>query len=117
MMTKVFKGIVTLGDSCRVSGEEQEGDAWIGGVDVITRLEFLNGQKVIVGWMDKTFDGALFVETGWGYSEYTPMDSDQLKVGPHNLLAILREHEGKEVTLVVSTEPTNLLDLPEPERP
>lgn len=115
-MTKVFKGVVTLGDECRVS-EGQEGAVWVGGVDIIERLEFLNGKKVIVGWMDEKFDGELFVETGWGYSEYTPMDSDQLKVGPHNLLSMLSEQEGKEVTLVISTEPVNLLDLPEPEKP
>lgn len=45
------------------------------------------------------------------------MESDELKVGPHNLLGMLRSEEGKEVTLVISTEPVNLLDLPEPEKP
>lgn len=64
MMTKVFKGVVTLGDSSRVSDEGQIGDVWIGGVDIIERLDPLNGQKVIVGWMDQAFDGDLFAETG-----------------------------------------------------
>ncbi len=115
-MTKVFKGIVTCGDEYRVASYGQSGSVWIGGVDVLERLDCLSGQTVIVGWMDQAFDGELFVMTGWGYSEYTPMDADAMRVGPHNLLTMLSEQEGKEVTLVVSTEPINLLDLPEPER-
>jgi hypothetical protein len=117
MMTKVFKGVVTCGDAYRVYDGEQNGSVWIGGVDVLDRLDCLNTQKVIVGWMDQAFDGELFVSTGWGYSEYTPMDADEMRVGPHNLIAMLSEQEGKEVTLVISTEPINLLDLPEPELP
>lgn len=66
--------------------------------------------KIIVGIADETFDGDLFVETGWGYSEFTPMESDELKVGDHDLIEILSRHEGENITLWVSDEPINVLE-------
>lgn len=110
-----FHGIVTLGDTYRVSFPEVNGSVHIGGVDVVDVIEDAIDDKtlkspVTVGLADETFDGELFAETGYGYSEYTPVDPDRLTVGPHNLIKVLERHEGKTVTMWVSDEPINLLD-------
>ena len=67
-------------------------------------------QHIVSGIADERFEGDLFVEMGWGYSEYTPMESDTLKVGDHDLIEILRRYEGKEITLFAFNEPSNILD-------
>lgn len=110
-----FEGVVTLGDSYRVSYEgypdEKNGAVWIGESDVVTEIEDANfTTPVTVGIADETFDGDLFVDTGWGYSEYTPMDPDVLKVGGHDLLEILSRYEGKSITVWISEGPINLLE-------
>lgn len=107
-----FEGVVELGDYCRVAfDDELNGSVHIGGVDVVDAIyEAKFTKAVTVGIADETFDGDLFVDTGWGYSEYTPMDPDVLKVGGHDLLEILSRHEGKNITVWVSEGPINLLE-------
>lgn len=115
-MTKVFKGLVEEGDSYRCD-DGPHGAIRIGNVDVVSRLNGVFKKPVIVGVCDELFSGELFIETGWGYSEYTPMDPDTFKVGPHDMVKIIQRHLGKEITLIVSDEPVNILDLPEAEKP
>lgn len=113
MKSLKFEGVVTLGDPWRVSygDDEKDGSVWIGDSDVVDLIDEQKfTSKVTVGIADQTFDGDLFVETGWGYSEYTPMDPDVLKVGSHDLLEILQRHEGKSIKMWVSEGPINLLD-------
>lgn len=110
-----FQGVVTLGDNYRVSYEgspcDKNGAVWIDDHDVVSEIEDARfSGPVTVGIADETFDGDLFVDTGWGYSEYTPMDSDVLKVGGHDLIEILSRLEGKSITLWVSEGPINLLE-------
>jgi hypothetical protein len=110
-MKLVFEGIVELGDPCRVSEEGECGAVLIGERDVVYEVSDNFEGSVIIGIMDETFDGDLFVETGWGYSEWTPMDSDELKVGDHDIIAILERYEGQNVKVVVSDEPINILEV------
>jgi hypothetical protein len=102
-----FKGIVTSGDDCRVS--EVDGAIHIGGVDVVAKMSKHSG-RFTFGVADERFDGDLFVEMWWGYSEWTPMEADVLKVGDHDLIEILRRYEGKEITMFAFNEPSNILD-------
>ena len=113
-MIQVFEGIVEIGDSCRVSGyvDYRNGAVWIGEHDLITEIDdSFEGKKVTIGIIDEQFDGELFIETGWGYSEYTPMDSDKLRVGDHDIIKILERYEGQQVKVVVSDEKVNLLEI------
>ena len=106
-----FEGEVTLGDTFRVYYDEEPGAIRIGGIDLVDAVDEAKFTKpVTVGIADETFDGDLFVETGWDYSEYTPMDPDVLKVGGHDLLEILSRYEGKSITVWVSEGPINLLE-------
>jgi hypothetical protein len=111
-MIKKFKGKIEFGDSCRVGNDDLDGAIHIGGVDVIAELEpkEFNG-KVTVAIADQRFTGDLSVDMGWGYSEYTPMESDELTVGAHDILKTLRQYEaGQEITLWVADEPINTLE-------
>ena len=110
-MKYVFSGIVSLGDSSRCYDDEKSGAIYIGDHDVVGEIEFTTGSKVICGILNEEFSGDLFIETGWGYSEYTPMDSDSLKIGDHDLIEIISNHEGKIITLVISDDPIDLMDL------
>lgn len=105
-MNKEWSGVVTLGDDyrCADSGEK-DGAVWIGDVDVVKSIHE-GGFKgdITVGIADERWKGPLSGDLGWGYSEYTPMDSDSLSVGGHDLIAILRRHEGKTITLFVRDE-------------
>lgn len=114
----IMSGVVSEGDAYRCGDTHYgavHGAVHIGDEDVVERVGHVFAEKtsVIVGVMDEKFDGDLFIETGWGYSEYTPMDSDKLTVGEHDLIDILLRHEGKNVTLVVSTEPVDLFAIVE----
>jgi hypothetical protein len=106
-----FQGKVATGDRCRVAYEdEQDGWIYIGDRDLVeevARTKWAGPVTVAIG--DDRFSGDLVAEEGWGYSEYTPMDPDELKVGPHNILEILDGHEGEEVTVWVADEPVDLL--------
>ena len=106
-----FKGIVESGDDSRCSGDDEykDGAIFIGGADVVAEM-YNHSSRFTFGIADERFEGDLFVEMGWGYSEYTPMESDTLKVGDHDLIEILRRYEGKEITLFAFNEPSNILD-------
>ncbi|KOS03134.1 hypothetical protein [Paenibacillus polymyxa] len=113
-MNLVFKGVVTCGDAYRCDDVDEPGAVLIGGEDVVAVINnAFDNVPVIVGIADHTFTGELFVETGWGYSEWTPMDSDALRVGDHDLIEILRRYEHGEITLIISTEPVNILEAVE----
>ena len=108
-----FHGEIQFGDACRVSdSDEINGAIFIGGKDVIGEIadtEFSG--KVTIAIADERFVGDLAVETGYGYSEYTPMESDTLKVGDHDIIKILeRNKEGSVITLWVADEPFNVLE-------
>lgn len=104
-MKYVFEGLVTFEEHDFGPGLN------IGGQDVISNIDFSTGTKVIVGVMDERWDGDLSIESGWGYSEYTRMESDTLCVGDHDLLDILGRYEGRDIKLVISDEPIDLGDL------
>ena len=104
-----FRGKVESGDDCRVCDEGLRGAIFVGGVDVVDVMDNHSG-KFTFAVADQTFDGELFVEMGYGYSEWTPMGSDTLKVGDHDLIEILRRYEGQEITLFAFNEPSNILD-------
>jgi hypothetical protein len=101
-----FKGIVESGNDSRCIGDDETkaGAIFIGGADVVAEMSNHSG-RFTFGIADQSFEGELFVETGWGYSEYTPMESDTLKVGDHDLIEILRRYEGQEITLFAFNEP------------
>lgn len=104
-----FSGVVEKGDGSRCS-DEPDGEIIIGGIDVVGKISDTGFNKdVTVGILDQRFDGELSVITGWGYSEYTPMESDELRVGDHDLIEILGRYEGEDITVFVADEPFNIL--------
>ena len=107
-----FSGIVELGDECRCSDDVDNGAVRIGGVDVVQAIcdRLSEGQRVTVAVADERFDGDLAVCTGWGYSEWTPMEGDELRVGPHNIVETLSRLDGQHVNMFVGDEPGNVLD-------
>jgi len=114
----VFEGRVELGDSSRCSSndDEKDGALWIGARDVVSEIGEVkwNGPvtcAIFAGKLtgDTAFQGALRIQEGWGYSEYTPIESDELFVGPHNLLKIIGDLEGDEITVWFADEPINVL--------
>lgn len=111
-MKLIFEGLVEIGDGCRVGLEENDGAIIIGDRDVVSEIEksFEPKTKIVVGIADETFDGDLFVEYGWGYSEFTPMESDRLQIGDHDLISILDNYANQIIKMWVSDEPINVLD-------
>lgn len=117
-MKLYFEGKVYCGDECRVGSdwnpktdEYKEGSILIGDRDFVGEiLENFGGKKVTVAIADERFDGDVTGELGWGYSEYTPMDSDSLTVGKHDLIEILSRYEDKEIKVWVADEPINVLE-------
>ena len=104
-MKFVFDGLVEY------DGHDFGDGLMIGGKDVIAEIEFGPGKKVICGVLDERWDGELSIESGYGYSEYTVMAWDTLKVGNHDMLDILSRYEGKSIKFVISDEPIDLGDL------
>ena len=111
-MKLVFNGIVEDAENeSRVLTTANEGSIYIGDRDVVSEIYDASfRKKIIVGIADETFTGDIFSHTGWGYSEYTPMEEDELRVGKHDLLEILRRYEGQNITLFISDEPINILE-------
>lgn len=111
MTTLKFEGEIRFGDAYRVAEDEDHGSVFVGDRDITDEVEDAKFTgPVTVGIADATFTGDLFVENGWGYSEYTPVDSDALRVGPHDILTILSNYqEGEAVTVWISDEPVDLL--------
>lgn len=97
----VFTGTVEEGDGCRCNYDEPEGSVIIGGRDVVQ--EVLNWVpedcKVQVSIQEKQYEGTAKGSLGWGYSEYTPMDSDELFIGSHDIIGIMLGHKDKEITV------------------
>lgn len=130
-MKLIFSGTVSSGDSSRVSYcrehksdegclaacDDKDGALWIGDHDVVSEVGDVTwagpvnvaiASDFLLG--NTTYAGALKIAEGWGYSEYTPMDSDELLVGPHDLLKIIGELEGRDVTVWFADEPLNILE-------
>lgn len=105
-----LNGTVALGDTNRCDGDEgPPGAIQIGGVDLVSLVDSKKFDKpVTVAIMDERYQGDLSVDLGWGYSEYTPMDPDTLKVGDHDLIKILERLNGQLVRVVISDEPVDL---------
>jgi hypothetical protein len=114
----VFEGAVETGDAYRVGEGEKHGAVHIGGRDVVKEIDdtFHANEPLFIAILcgfllgNCTFEGALRIAEGWGYSEYTPMASDELCVGPHNILEQLTALEGRNATLLVSDAPMNILE-------
>lgn len=107
MTILIFKGIVKEHDPDLESGNWYS----IGGVDFIEVIDEtpFNG-PVTLAIADERFTGDLDCTEGLeGYSEYTPGEAPELKVGPHNILDILDRYEGQEITLWIADEPINTL--------
>src|SRR6478735_4604083 len=129
--TLLFSGPVEAGDEYRVDDDDQAlGAVWIGNRDVVAEVIRAFGgetacaderKRVTVGIVDQQFDGDLFVEYGWGYSEWTPMDPDKLRVGDHDLIEIILRAAGPDlsvpVTLVISDGPIDLFTVLQPGAP
>lgn len=88
----------------------------IGGRDFIEEVEDAGfgdkfKGKVTVAFTEKRFDGTLDIDCGsQGYSEWTPGDPAQFKIGSHNILRELERLDGKEIVLWVADEPVNVLE-------
>lgn len=108
-----FEGVVTTGDGFRVYEDETSGSVHVGDHDVVYEVETTEwAGPVTFALADERWSGDLAVATGWGYSEWTPIDDDRLFVGPHDIVAIIRGHEGESVTVWFADEPVILLADP-----
>jgi hypothetical protein len=67
--------------------------------------------KVTVTIADQSFSGDLEAfEEMRGYSEWTPGTPEELTVGPHDIIELLRRYDGQAVTLWIADEPVNMLE-------
>lgn len=110
----VYVGKVKLGDEYRRPDEEVPCcSVEIGGSDVVREVMdgFPKGSKVTVAMCDRSFSGDLDVDTGYSYSEVSPEDADRFMVGGSNILEMLKAAEGKDIVLVVSDEPVNMIEV------
>lgn len=85
----------------------------IGGEDVIRSVSsaFEGGSRVYVAMADEAFDGDLYSDEGSpGYSEWTPGDPAELRIGNHDVLDRLERLRGANVTLWIADEPVNTLE-------
>ena len=109
-----FNGPIQFGNRCRCGEGYHQPDAsvLINGIDVVSAIHNAKfSGPVTIAISDERFSGDLVTELGWGYSEWTPMDPDVLKIGEHDLLDILNRYsEGCVVTMWVSDEPINVLE-------
>lgn len=88
---------------------------WIGERDVIVEIQKASfNAPVTVALADERFTGDLEIYDGSkAYSEWTPGDPAEFKVGGHDVLDRLEEHyNGKVVILWIADEPINTLDPP-----
>lgn len=110
MTTLHFAGTVTRGDECRVSYDAEDGSVLIGDRDVVDEAlgAFPAGTDVTVAVADSRWSGPLEGEMGYGCSEFTPMDSDSLTVGPHDVVELLLALEGQHVDVWIADEPLDL---------
>lgn len=105
-MRKVYHGAVTTGDAYRCSSTEQHGAVFIGGIDIVEDLyeEFPNPVTVEINGEVVT-KGLVTGELGWGYSSWTAVDHDVLRVtgdgDPYDLCAKLDSLQGDVITMTV----------------
>jgi hypothetical protein len=70
-----------------------------------------NPPRVTAALADERFEGDLLACHGSeGYSEWTPGDVGDLRVGEHDLFDRLDELDGQQVTLWIADEPVNVLE-------
>lgn len=84
----------------------------IGDRDVIAEVSEAEWRdnRVTVALADERFDGDLYaVEGSRWYSEWTPGEPPEFKVGKHDVWDRLDDLDGKHVTLWVADEPVNVL--------
>jgi hypothetical protein len=100
------KGVVSLGDASRVT-EGPHGAIRVGDVDLVAALEekdaFSGPVRFQIEAVDgiTTYEGELSISFGGGYSEYTPMETDELHVGSVYVLGALEDHDGEEIEIKV----------------
>jgi len=105
----------------RVSIRDDNPTRWyIGKTDLIQAIQKRFGyaceKRLTVGLSGGLYVGGLDLSEGHtGYSEWTPGSPAKLFVGPHNVLDVLSEMEGRDVTMWVSDKPINLLLVDGPE--
>jgi len=109
-----FSGVLNI-----KSSGDPGGEVFIGERDVFAEVSevFADGTRVYVALADEYFDGDLYAEDGiQGYSEWTPGEACQLKIGKHDLVQRLDDIFWKAaprdvaVTLWVADEPVNTLE-------
>lgn len=115
-MRQVFSGTVELGDAYRCYTGEEQGAIRIGGVDVVDEImegKYAKPTRVYIN-DELVADGLLSVSEGWGYSGYTPIDSDEFDVVggtiEADMIHLLTQHEDKAVKLVVTDEDEDVLE-------
>lgn len=110
-MTRLtFSGHVEAGDAYRHKLDEDHGAILIGGQDVVAMIgEAHFTGPVTVAIADARFTAeSLRADLGWGYSEYTPMDKDELRAGDVDLLSVLDRYAGQTITMWVADGPIDL---------
>lgn len=106
-----FIGVLEVGDKWRCGADGDEpGSILIGGkdfVDEVLDVDWPTNTTVYVDGVEIA-KGSMNGMLGSGYSEYTPIDADELSLGDVDVIGELLKYEGKKVNVVVSDE-----DLPE----
>lgn len=99
-----FTGIVQCGHRYRQADMgDLNGAIHIGEVDLVDEIAeeaWSNNVRVILNG-EVLANGNVVTETGWGYSEYSPIDSDKIEIGECDLLERLEALEGQEVIVVI----------------
>lgn len=103
-----YNGLIKVGDSSRCSSDEDEllGSIWVGDRDLVDDVyEHKWGPNVRMLVDDKVIGhGPCVVELGYGYSEFTPLEDDTLKLGGVDVIHVLRGYDGQLVKVVVTDE-------------
>lgn len=100
-----YQGLVRNGDSSRCGGglNDLDGSIWIGDHDLVNEVDDTDFSSCVVVKVDgiEVFRGDVVTKLGYGYSEYTPLGDDELKIGGADLLELLGSYAGKEIRLVI----------------
>lgn len=104
-MKLTFKGEVTTGDPYRVQSDSECGAIHVGGVDVVDEIaEQKFGSASVLCNGERIASGCCVSDLGWGYSSWTPMETDTLAVGGFDLIGFLEDKAGQSVELVITDE-------------
>ncbi len=106
-----FSGLVKCGDEWRCGADEVDGALHIGGVDVVDAIaeETIVDANVYVNGTLIHENVDIWGSTGYGYSDYTPIECDEIALKAKgkgkliDLLEELRSHVGKEITLEIKS--------------